>query len=190
MNCRVVAAGNIRKYDRTFVPLQDNVALVTQGLMHNSPVINWLVSWHWAHIANFLVAFLCIPFSCAWDQVGVIEEKKFATTTGFVIHLWAMKMNIFTNVQIPYSGFSIASRALMMHIIVRVVRTVSFLAVVLPNARTPTCYTRRFPPVPETMSDFIWTGLSTLKGFGGCNDLILRHDPFVSLQQRYVWLQF
>lgn len=99
------------------------------------------------------------------------------------VHLVAMKMNIFNNVQIPYSGFSIASRALLMHIIVRVVRTVSFLAVVLPNARTPTCYARRFPPVPETMLDFIWTGLSTLKGFGGCNDLILRHEPLVCLHQ-------
>lgn len=80
-------------------------------------------------------------------------------------------------VQIPYSGFSIASRALLMHVIVRIVRTVAFLAVVLPNARTPTCYARRFPPVPEQLWEYVWTGLSTLKGFGGCNDLILRRGP-------------
>jgi hypothetical protein len=61
-----------------------------------------------------------------------------------------------------------------MHIIIRIVRTVGFLSVVLPHARNPKCYASRFPPVPETMKEYIWTGISTLKGFGGCNDLILR----------------
>ena len=79
---RVVAAGNTRKYDKDFVPLQDNVAVVTRGLMQQSLVIKWLVTWHWAHIANFLVAFLCVPFSCAWDQVGVVIES--AVSTGAV----------------------------------------------------------------------------------------------------------
>jgi len=65
----VVAAGNSRKYDKTFVPLQDNVAIVARGLMDESAVIKWFISWHWAHIANFLVVFLCLPFSCVWDQV-------------------------------------------------------------------------------------------------------------------------
>jgi hypothetical protein len=76
--------------------------------------------------------------------------------------------------QIPYSGFGIASRALLMHAIVRVIRTVSFLAVVLPNSKTANCYARRFPRVPDGMWEYILTGISTLKGFGGCNDLILR----------------
>jgi hypothetical protein len=71
---RVVAAGNMRKYDVNFVPLQDNVALVTRAWMQRSTLVNWVVTWHWAHIGNFLLAFLCIPFSCAWDQVLVKSE--------------------------------------------------------------------------------------------------------------------
>lgn len=64
-----------------------------------------------------------------------------------------------------------------MHVVVRIFRTIAFLAVVLPNARTPGCYARRFPPVPEDMVNYVWTGASTLKGFGGCNDLVLRYRP-------------
>ena len=67
--CRSVAAGNERKYDDSFVPLQDNVAIVAQALEQRSALAQFVLRWHWAHIANFLFSFLCIPFSVLWDQV-------------------------------------------------------------------------------------------------------------------------
>lgn len=77
-------------------------------------------------------------------------------------------------VQVPYSGFGMAGRALAMHAAVRVVRTVAFLSVVMPNARTPRCYAQRFPPVPDGMWDYFVAGANAVRGSGGCNDLILR----------------
>lgn len=82
-----------------------------------------------------------------------------------------------TAAQVPYSGFGIAARALATHTVVRVVRTAAFLAVVLPNSRNSSCYAERFPPVPQGWMEYVLTGVSTLKGFGGCNDLIIRCRP-------------
>jgi hypothetical protein len=67
--CRVVAASNTRKYDDTFVPLQDNVALAAKSLMSRSGLLSHIFQWHWAHIGNFLFCFLALPFSVLWDQV-------------------------------------------------------------------------------------------------------------------------
>jgi hypothetical protein len=67
--CRVVAASNVRKYDETFVPLQDNVALTAKNLMSRSSWVSFILQWHWAHIGNFLFCFLALPFSVLWDQV-------------------------------------------------------------------------------------------------------------------------
>jgi hypothetical protein len=61
-----------------------------------------------------------------------------------------------------------------MHILVRIIRTASFLAVVIPNARSPRCYADRFPPVPQGMWNYIVTGYKSIRGGGGCNDLIMR----------------
>ena len=74
----------------------------------------------------------------------------------------------------PYSGFAMASRAFVMHVILRIFRVVAFLSVVLPNARNPRCYAHRFKPVPEGWADYMWAGVTALKGAGGCNDLIFR----------------
>jgi len=64
----VAAASDARKYDGV-PPLQDNFALVARRwAKHNSP-FRALVSWHWAHIANLLIAWLIIPFSVLWEQV-------------------------------------------------------------------------------------------------------------------------
>jgi hypothetical protein len=76
--------------------------------------------------------------------------------------------------QVPYSGFGIAARGLAMHFTVRIVRTGAFLAVVMPNARSPRCFADRFAPVPEGTWDYIIAGAKSLRGSGGCNDLILR----------------
>jgi hypothetical protein len=82
-------------------------------------------------------------------------------------------------VQIPYSGFALAARALLMHSIVRVIRTVGFLSVVMPHPKHTNCYAGKFPPVPEKMGDYILAGIMSLKGGGGCNDLIIRFDPAI-----------
>ena len=68
-SCRSVAASNKRKYDSTFVPLQDNIALLAKAASQRTGVVHFLVHWHWAHIAVFLFAWLCVPFSVLWDQV-------------------------------------------------------------------------------------------------------------------------
>ena len=87
--------------------------------------------------------------------------------------------------QVPYSGFGIAARALAMHALVRVVRTASFLAVVMPNARSPKCYERKFAPPPDGMWDYMVAGFKSLRGSGGCNDLILRFSsPALPLEQK------
>jgi hypothetical protein len=61
-----------------------------------------------------------------------------------------------------------------MHAAVRVVRTIAFLSVVMPNARSPHCYASRFPPVPDGMWEYFMAGSKAIRGSGGCNDLILR----------------
>lgn len=48
-----------------------------------------------------------------------------------------------------------------------------FMCTVLPNPR-PGCYQRRFPPVPQGLWATIKAGYTTIRGFGGCNDLIFR----------------
>ena len=77
-------------------------------------------------------------------------------------------------VQVPYSGFGIAARGLAMHAFVRVVRTFAFLAVVMPNPRSPRCFASRFKPVPEGWWEYLKAGAFAVRGSGGCNDLILR----------------
>ncbi|GIL95001.1 hypothetical protein Vretimale_1112 [Volvox reticuliferus] len=60
----------------------------------------------------------------------------------------------------------------------RVLRMACFMATVLPNPR-PGCYRRRFPPVPPGLWDTIKLGYTTIRGFGGCNDLIFSgHGAF------------
>ncbi|GMH32608.1 hypothetical protein BSKO_00442 [Bryopsis sp. KO-2023] len=73
--------------------------------------------------------------------------------------------------QVPYSGFGMMSRFLLTICLSRIVRTVCFLATVLPSPR-PGCFMRRFPPTPDNWWEFVKIGFSQMKGTGGCNDLI------------------
>eukprot|EP00798_Chlamydomonas_sp_ICE-L_P024628 gene24628-10250_t len=54
----------------------------------------------------------------------------------------------------------------------RALRVVCFMTTVLPNPR-PGCYIRRFPPVPDSIWEMIMAGYTTIRGFGGCNDLVV-----------------
>jgi hypothetical protein len=64
-----VAASNIRKYDDSFIPLQDNVALAAKSVAQGSGLVHSFIHWHWAHIGNFMFIFLTLAFSVLWDQV-------------------------------------------------------------------------------------------------------------------------
>ena len=57
----------------------------------------------------------------------------------------------------------------------RAIRTAAFLMTVIPSPRPgpPTCFQRRFPPVPDTALAFLRIGFGKLRSGGGCNDLIL-----------------
>lgn len=44
---------------------------------------------------------------------------------------------------------------------------------VLPSPR-PGCYDRRFPPVPDSWTEYLKIGFGDMRGNGGCNDLIIR----------------
>jgi hypothetical protein len=55
----------------------------------------------------------------------------------------------------------------------RLIRVACFMTTVLPNPR-PGCYSRRFPPPPESAWESLRVGFTTLRGTGGCNDLIFR----------------
>ncbi len=65
-----------------------------------------------------------------------------------------------------------ATRSIWCIIIARSIRTVAFMLTVLPSQR-PGCYSRRFPPVPDTWREFLVIGFGRLRSSGGCNDLII-----------------
>jgi hypothetical protein len=75
--------------------------------------------------------------------------------------------------QIPYSGFGVMSRFCASIAVGRLIRVACFLSTVLPNPR-PGCYARRFPPPPDSAWEALRIGFTTLRGMGGCNDLIFR----------------
>lgn len=80
--------------------------------------------------------------------------------------------------QVPYSGFGVMARVVMTIACSRVLRMACFMCTVLPNPR-PGCYQRRFPPVPQGLWATIKAGYTTIRGFGGCNDLIFSgHGAF------------
>jgi DNA mismatch repair protein MutS2 len=73
---------------------------------------------------------------------------------------------------LPYSGFGVVTRFVACVAGARAIRTVAFLLTVLPNPR-PGCFARRFPPVPDNVSDFLRIGFAKMRSGGGCNDLVL-----------------
>ncbi|MEW5308031.1 MAG: hypothetical protein WDW38_000020 [Sanguina aurantia] len=109
---------------------------------------------------HFLLALLALAFSGTFGQASV---------HGVMV--------------IPFSGFGLMSRVVLCIAASRAVRVVCFMATVLPNPR-PGCYSRRFPPPPASgaILDYIRMGYTTIRGFGGCNDLIVSgHAQFWTL---------
>lgn len=75
--------------------------------------------------------------------------------------------------QVPYSGFGMMGRVVLTIGISHMIRVICFLVTVVPSPK-PGCYAHRFPPVPDNWWDFIIVGFDSMKGSGGCNDLIFR----------------
>ncbi len=73
---------------------------------------------------------------------------------------------------VPFSGFGMMTRFVACTVAARAIRTVAFLLTVLPNPR-PLCYAGRFPPVPDTVAEFLRIGFAKMRSGGGCNDLII-----------------
>lgn len=72
---------------------------------------------------------------------------------------------------LPYSGFGMASRFMDTIAFTHLIRTVAFMITVLPNPQLD-CYRRNFPPVPDTLSEYIAIGFGAKRGHG-CNDLVI-----------------
>mmetsp|Transcript_25348 Transcript_25348/g.68866 ORF Transcript_25348/g.68866 Transcript_25348/m.68866 type:complete len:370 (-) Transcript_25348:415-1524(-) len=98
--------------------------------------------------------------------------------------------------QMPYSGFGLFARVALTICFSRIIRVAAFMCTILPNPK-PGCYLRRFPPLPPTTWEIIKAGYTTIRGFGGCNDLIISgHGAFWTLAplalqtyyQKYRWV--
>ncbi|WIA42869.1 hypothetical protein OEZ86_008792 [Tetradesmus obliquus] len=87
--------------------------------------------------------------------------------------LGAILLLAFSNMweQHPFSSFGMMARFSLTICVARLLRTACFMSTVLPSP-TPGCYMRRFPPPPRSWFGIVWIGVTELRGFGGCNDLI------------------
>lgn len=72
---------------------------------------------------------------------------------------------------VPYSGFGMASRFMDTIAFTHLIRTVAFMITVLPNPQGD-CYRKNFPPVPDTVSEYVAIGFGAKRGHG-CNDLVI-----------------
>ncbi|GFR39788.1 hypothetical protein Agub_g273 [Astrephomene gubernaculifera] len=102
--------------------------------------------------------------------VHAVASARWADIKHFLLALLALAFSG-TWDQVPYSGFGLMSRVVLTHCVSRLLRMACFLSTVLPNPR-PGCYRRRFPPPPDGLWETIKAGYTTIRGFGGCNDLI------------------
>jgi hypothetical protein len=171
-----VSATDRRKYED--VPaLQDNAEAVLSGLAAASPLARWLLYGDWVHTKEFLAAALLVAFSVAYDQV---HRFGFFFLPGVVCKCFNLSRTPHQNNslsptlrQVPYSGFGLMARWCASIACGRLLRVACFLTTVLPSPR-PGCYSRRFPPPPDTLKETLRVGFTTLRGTGGCNDLIFR----------------
>jgi DNA mismatch repair protein MutS2 len=142
---RAVSASDLRKYELT-PPLQDNLELGYDMLLRRLPP----------------AAADALEWSLAHEWIGIKEKLVALIALGFAAVFDA----------VPFSGFGMCTRFVACVAYARAIRTVAFLLTVLPNPR-PGCYARRFPPVPDTVADFLRIGFGRMRSGGGCNDLVL-----------------
>ena len=145
LSARAVSASDLRKYERT-PPLQDNLEVAYGMLLRRLPP----------------AAADAVEWSLAHEWIGIKEKLVALIALGFAAVFDA----------VPYSGFGMCNRFVACVASARAIRTVAFLLTVLPNPR-PGCYSRRFPPVPDTVAEFLRIGFGRMRSGGGCNDLVL-----------------
>jgi len=149
-NCMIWAVSASDKNRETPMPaLQDNVVELYYKLLNWLPPTprGWLVyafEHEWISIKEKLVALIALGFASVFDEV-------------------------------PFSGFGMCTRVVVCITGARAIRTAAFLMTIIPSPRPgpPTCFQRRFPPVPDTWLAFFKIGFAKLRSGGGCNDLIL-----------------
>ena len=107
-------------------------------------------------------AAAALEYSLKHEWIGIKEKLVALIALGFAAVFDA----------VPYSGFGMCTRFVCCVIGARAIRTVAFLLTVLPNPR-PGCYARRFPPVPDSVSEWLRIGFAKMRAGGGCNDLVL-----------------
>jgi hypothetical protein len=73
--------------------------------------------------------------------------------------------------QVPYSGFAMGARFMDVITWTHWLRTAAFMVTILPNPQ-PHCYRKNFPPVPDSVWEFIAIGFGKKRG-SGCNDLVI-----------------
>lgn len=116
------------------------------------------------------IALICGTFMNKSSVARTMLEFQPANTFGFLIWSIALALSVAWN-QLPYSGFAMMTRFCWTVTWSRLIRVGSFLVTVVPSPR-PGCYEERFPPPPDTWWDWIMVGISEMRGFGGCNDLV------------------
>ncbi|GAX85052.1 hypothetical protein CEUSTIGMA_g12472.t1 [Chlamydomonas eustigma] len=99
-----------------------------------------------------------------------LAAARLADALTFLVALLALAFSVLWD-QVPYSGFGIMSRVMATMAASRSLRVACFMSTVLPNPH-PGCYQLRFPPVPDTVWETVMAGYTTIRGFGGCNDLL------------------
>ena len=162
---RAISASDQRKYERT-PPLQDNLELAYEMLLRRLPpraadALAWSLEHECASpLSPFASARRADP---AWRAgIGIKEKLVALIALGFAAVFDA----------VPFSGFGMCTRFVACVVYARAIRTVAFMLTVLPNPR-PGCYTRRFPPVPDTVAEWLHIGFAKMRSGGGCNDLVL-----------------
>lgn len=142
--CWVVSALDSNKYN--YRPLQDLGEELLLWLCNSFPVVHAMLRTFggWS-IYHFMLLVVVIASGV------VLPDKKLAHGR--------------------LSGFAMAARVAATVAVSRAIRTLSFMATVLPNPRYR-CYQSKFPPVPDGWLEFIKVGFARMRGNGGCNDLI------------------
>lgn len=110
-------------------------------------------------------------------RLARLLHARWANILHFLAAILALAFSVVWD-QVPYSGFGIMARVTLTICCSRALRVVCFMSTVLPSPR-PGCYARRFPPAPDGLWDTLKLGYTTIRGFGGCNDLVFSgHGAF------------
>jgi len=111
------------------------------------------------HLTSRLTKFEVISFRRLWNVQGALVACLGAS---FVLAEFLEKRQL----------YSFGRRGVLTLAMARTIRTVSFMATVLPS-QNRSCFGQHFPfPPPSDWKEWILVGLTPFK-YGGCNDLII-----------------